>query len=241
MEYVCLAAGHGTRFGALGRYLQKCMYPIGLRPFLEHTLLEWLEGTGAKPRRDRLTLVVGHFDEQLRGYFGASFEGIAVRYVAQSARRGTGHALGVGVDALPDETEAVVAWLADLFVPSESFRALAAHPVPAVAAQALGEEGESSRVRATRAGHRVTRVWDGEGPWIDAGLWRLPLRVARGLRRVSAEGGEYRVLPNLQTFLDEGLELGYLELPERLHLGGVHPSPEENVRHVVRRLWERRG
>lgn len=238
MEYVCLAAGPGTRFGELGRYLQKAMYPVGLRPFLEHTLVQWLEGAAVDARRDRLTLVVGHLDEQLRGYFGASFEGVPLRYVAQSAPRGTGHAIGVGVDALPDETESVVVWLGDLFVPAAAFRELLAHPAPAVVAQARGAPDESARLRATRAGERVTRVWDGEGPWLDAGLWRLPLRVARGLRRISAEKGEYRVLPNLQEHLDEGLELGWLELGEWLHLGGEHPSPEENVRRVVRRLWE---
>ena len=240
MEYVCLAAGEGTRFGALGRYLQKSMYPVGLRPFLEYTLLEWLEGAAVVPRRDRLTLVVGHLDEQLRAYFGAEFEGIPLRYVAQSAPRGTGHALGVGVDALPDESETVVAWLADLFVPAEVFAAVLAHPAPAVAVQALGDPAESPRLRASRVGGRVTRVWDGEGPWLDAGLWRLPLEVARGLRRVSADKGEYRVLPNLQSHLDEGLEIGSVELREWLHLGGVHPSPEANVRHVVRSLWGRR-
>ncbi len=238
MEYVCLAAGHATRFGELGRYLQKAMYPVGLRPFLEHTLLQWLEGAAVDPRRDRLTLVVGHLDEQLRGYFGGAFEGVPLRYVAQSAPRGTGHAVGVGVDALPDETEAVVVWLGDLFVPAEAFRALLAHPAEAVAAQALGPAGESPRLLATRAHQRVTCVWDGEGPWLDAGLWRLPLRVARALRRVSADKGEHRVLPNLQTHLDQGLQLGWIELDEWLHLGGVHPTPEANVRHVVRRLWE---
>ncbi len=240
MEYVCLAAGEGTRFGGLGRYLQKCMYPVGLRPFVEHTLLQWREG--ADPRRDRLTLVVGHFDAQLRNYFGSSFEGVPLRYVAQGAPRGTGHAVGVGVDDLRAHGDAaVVVWLADLFVPAEAFRALLAHPAAAVAAQALGEADESPRLRATRAGERVTCVWDGSGPWLDAGLWRLPLPVARDLRRVRAEKGEYRVLPNLQEHVDEGLDLGWITLHEWLHLGGVQPTPEANVRHVVRRLWERQS
>ncbi len=240
MEYVCLAAGEGTRFGGLGSYLQKCMYPVGLRPFLEHTLLQWREAVVDEPGRDRLTLVVGHFEEQLRSYFGDAFEGVPLRYVVQGAARGTGHAVGVGVDDLDARGDAsVVVWLADLFVPAEAFRALLAHPAAAVAAQALGDAGESPRLRATRAGQRVTRVWDGSGPWLDAGLWRLPLPVARDLRRVRAEKGEYRVLPNLQTHVDEGLELGWLTLPEWLHLGGVQPTPEANVRHVVRRLWER--
>jgi CTP:molybdopterin cytidylyltransferase MocA len=211
MEYVCLAAGPGTRFGELGRYLQKAMYPVGLRPFLEHTLLQWLEGAAVDARRhDRLTLVVGHFDEQLRGYFGASFEGVPLRYVAQSAQRGTGHALGVGVDALPDETEAVVAWLADLFVPAQAFRACwRIRPRP-WRRRRQGDPGREPAAARPPRGRAADRVWDGEGPWLDVGLWRLPLPRGAGLRRVSAEKGEYRLLPNLQEHVDEGLEVGWL-------------------------------
>lgn len=241
MEFVCLAAGQGTRFGSLGRYLQKCMYPIGLRPFLEHTLLEWLEGARVRPERDRLTLVVGHHADQVRAYVGDRFEGVPVRYVTQADQLGTGHALGLAADALPDDAPEVLAWLADLFVPAEVFRAVLEHPAPAVAVQARGHADESPRLFASRSGDRVERVWDGAGPWLDAGLWRLPLAVARGLRRVRAEGGEYRVLPNLQAHLDAGLELGAVDLAPWVHLGGVHPTPEANVRAVVAHLWERRS
>jgi len=241
MEYVCLAAGHGTRFGTLGRYLQKCMYPVGLRPFLEHTLLEWLDGADVDPARDRLTLVVGHHAAQLRAYFGERFEGVRVRYLVQGEALGTGHALGVAADALSDTTPQVLTWLADLFVPAEVFRAVLAHPAAAVVVQAQGHPDESPRLLATRSGARVTRVWDGHGPWLDAGVWRLPLEVARGLRQLRAEQGEYRVLPNLQAAIDAGLEVGFVELEPWLHLGGVHPTPEANVRDVVAQLWRRRS
>ena len=247
MEYVCLAAGHGTRFGSLGRYLQKCMYPVGLRPFLEHTLLEWREGARPDPARDRLTLVVGHHAEQVRSYFGDAFEGIGLRYVTQADALGTAHAIGValdGVEALDvsgDRRGEVLVWLADLFVPAPTFAALLAHPAQAVSTLALGHAHESPRLRVTRRRERLSCVWDGEGPWLDAGAWRLPLAVARDLRRVRAEKGEYRVLPNLQQHIEAGLDLGFVELEPWLHLGGVHPTPEENVRAVCRALWGRRA
>ena len=241
MEYVCLAAGGGTRFGHLGRYLQKCMYPVGLRPFLEHTLRAWRDGAAPDPARDRLTLVVGHHGEQVRAYFGDAFEGVSVRYVHQAEALGTGHAIGVAVDGLDDAVSEVLVWLADLYVDAATFAALRAHEARAVATIALGAAAESPRLRVSRRGDRLTRVWDGEGPWLDAGAWRLPLDVARGLRRVRAEQGEYRVLPNLQAFVDDGLDLGAVELAEWLHLGGVHPTPEANVQQVVRRLWEVRA
>ena len=239
MEYVCLAAGHGTRFGTLGSYLQKCMYPVGLRPFLEHTLRAWCEGARPDPRRDRLTLVVGHHAEQVRAYFGERYAGVRVRYVRQPEPLGTAHAIGVAVDDLGAVGPDVLIWLADLYVPAETFRALLAHPAEAVATLGLGHDDESPRLRVTRAGTRLTRVWDGEGPWLDAGAWRLPLAVARDLRRERAEKGEYRVLPNLQRHVDAGLDLGFVELDPWLHLGGVHPTPEANVRSVCLQLWER--
>ncbi len=238
MEFVCLAAGQGTRFGDLGRYLQKCMYPVGLRPFLEHTLRAWLEGARVDPSRDRLTLVVGHHSAQVHAYFGSAFEGVPLRYVHQAEPLGTGHAIGVAVDGLPDETSEVLVWLADLYVGAATFRALLDHEAGAVATIARGADAESPRLRVTRRGDRLLRVWDGEGPWLDAGAWRVPLAVARGLRRVSAEQGEYRVLPNLQAFVDAGLDVGAVELAPWIHLGGVHPTPEANVRQVVRQLWE---
>lgn len=237
MEYVCLAAGQGTRFGELGRYLQKCMYPVGLRPFLEHTLRAWLEGAEVDPARDRLTLVVGHRHQQVRAYFGDAFEGVPLRYVHQAAPLGTGHAIGVAVDELSDDEADVLVWLADLYVGAATFRALLAHEASAVATVARGDDAESPRLRATRRGDRLLRVWDGEGPWLDAGAWRLPLSVARGLRRECDERGEHRVLPNLQAFVDDGLDVGAVELETWIHLGGVHPTPEENVRRVVRHLW----
>lgn len=60
MDFVCLAAGQGTRLGRLGSYLQKCMYPVGLKPFLEHTLEQLVACRTGQLADDRLTLVVGH-------------------------------------------------------------------------------------------------------------------------------------------------------------------------------------
>jgi UDP-N-acetylglucosamine diphosphorylase / glucose-1-phosphate thymidylyltransferase / UDP-N-acetylgalactosamine diphosphorylase / glucosamine-1-phosphate N-acetyltransferase / galactosamine-1-phosphate N-acetyltransferase len=231
MEYVCLAAGKGTRFGRLGTYLQKCMYPVGLRPFLEHTLLQWLEGAAVDPARDRLTLVVGHQSQQLRVYFGDAFAGVPLRYVNQEEQRGTGHALGLASGGLAEDAAAVV-WLADLFVPAPVFRRVLEHPAPAVVTLAPGAGGDD-RVRVRREGDRMARVWDGDEELFDVGLWKLPVSVMRDLRRVRADRGEFRVLPNLQEHVDAGLEVGWLTIDEWVHLGGSEPTPEDNVRAVV--------
>jgi UDP-N-acetylglucosamine diphosphorylase / glucose-1-phosphate thymidylyltransferase / UDP-N-acetylgalactosamine diphosphorylase / glucosamine-1-phosphate N-acetyltransferase / galactosamine-1-phosphate N-acetyltransferase len=235
MEYVCLAAGKGSRFGRLGTYLQKCMYPIDLRPFLEHTLRQWLEGAAVDATADRLTLVVGHHAQQLRVYFGDSFEGVPLRYVNQEEQRGTGHALGLAAGGLREEHAALV-WLADLFVTADVFQRVLGHPAETLVTLAPGPEGDNERVRVRRAGDRMARVWEGDEPLYDVGLWKLPVTVMRDLRRVRTAAGEFRVLPNLQQHVDDGLAVGWLEIGSWVHLGGTDPTPEENVRRVVDRV-----
>ncbi|NLG09011.1 MAG: NTP transferase domain-containing protein [Deinococcales bacterium] len=236
MDLVCLAAGKGSRLGRLGSYLQKCMYPVGLKPFLQHTLEQLLASGVARPG-SRLVLVVGHHAEQVRGYFGASFAGLELAYVEQEELNGTGAALRLAGEALGGDGP-VVAWQADLFVTAALFAAVAEHPLANVVTLGEGHEDESPLLRATLAGERVTRVWEGEGPLLDVGLWKLERRLLPELERVRASNGEFRFLPNLQRLVDAGLEVGYVRSREWVHLGGTLPTPEENVRAVARRLWE---
>ncbi len=237
MDFICLAAGHGTRLGHLGRYLQKCMYPVGLRPFLEHTLEQLLASGICDPSRDRLTLVVGHLAQQVRDYFGGEFRGLRIDYVEQVERRGTGHALALAFEAAPEPQSAIV-WQADLFVPAALFRAVSAHPVPNVVTLGPGESGESAAIMATTAGGRLLRCWEGAGPLYDIGLWRFSPAVLATIGEVRAGTGEVRVLVNLQRSIDAGVDVGYIEADEWLHLGGTLPTAEENVRSVVRRVLE---
>jgi hypothetical protein len=100
-----------------------------------------------------------------------------------------------------------------------------------------GHEDESDRLRATVEGDRVRRVWDGDGALFDVGLWKLAPAVLHRMTEVRAEKGEYRMLPNLQRSLDDGAEVGYVVADAWVHLGGTLPTPEANVRDVVRRVW----
>lgn len=237
MDFVCLAAGHGTRLGKLGTYLQKCLYPVGLKPFLEHTLGQLASSGVVTPGRDRLALVVGHFEDQVRAYFGPDYDGLDIVYVTQAERRGTGHALALAGQALKP-TSSVVAWQADLFVSHDMFRAVAQHPEGTVVTLGPGDEGEAEVLKATVAGERVTRVWEGAGPLYDVGLWKLAPQVLARIGEVRAPTGEVRMLLNLQRAIDAGERVGYIETDEWIHLGGTLPSPEENVRRVVKRVLE---
>jgi UDP-N-acetylglucosamine diphosphorylase / glucose-1-phosphate thymidylyltransferase / UDP-N-acetylgalactosamine diphosphorylase / glucosamine-1-phosphate N-acetyltransferase / galactosamine-1-phosphate N-acetyltransferase len=236
MDLICLAAGAGTRMGRLGGYLQKCMYPVGLRPFLAHALGQVLASDAVDPARDRLALVVGHLAEQVRGYFGGAVDGLPIVYVEQAERLGTGHALALAAGALRP-TAPVIGWQADLFPTTAMVDAVARHPAPNVVTLGPGHEGESDRLRATVEGDRVARVWDGDGDLFDVGLWKLAPAVLGRMTEVRAEKGEYRMLPNLQRSLDDGAEVGYVVADAWIHLGGTLPTAEANVRDVVRRVW----
>ncbi len=233
MDYVCLGAGKGTRFGGLGRYLQKCMYPVGLRPFLEFSVRNLVKSSGFDAERDRLVLVVGQFQEQVRAYFGECYAGLNILYVEQPEPLGTGHALHLAYEVVRP-TEPVIAWLADLYVPTELFEQLQRHAYPNVQTLGPGHD-EKPDLRVSVRGDRVVTAWRGEGDY-DIGLWKLSPEV---LKLMTAQRhGEYRMMPNLQVALEKGHPIGFVTTDEWLHLGGTQPSPEENVRVVVKRVLE---
>ena len=236
MDYVCLAAGKGTRFGHLGDYLQKCMYPVGLRPFLEFSIHNLIQSRHVN-KEDRLILVVGHHAEQVRRYFGEVYEGLKLEYLTQSQALGTGHALHLVWETYRP-TQPVIVWLADLFVPTSLFERVFDHPEANVQTLAAGPEDENPRVRVTTEGDRVTKAWCGAGDY-DIGLWKLSPETLQNM--TVRTGDEVRVLPNLERAVQGGARVGFVGAEEWLHLGGTKPSPEANVREVVSRVLELRS
>lgn len=237
MDFICLAAGHGTRLGRLGTYLQKCMYPVGLKPFLEHSLVQLLASRGDAVAGDRLALVVGHHAQQVKSYFGHAFEGLPIVYVDQEERLGTGHALTLAQQRLEPKTS-IIGWQADLFVTAGMFEGVIVHPAETVVTLGPGAAGEAPTLRATVVGDRVTRVWDGVGPLYDVGLWKLSPAVLAAIGDVRAPTGEIRMLMNVQRSIDAGAFVGHVECSDWIHLGGTLPSAEENVAFVVEKVLE---
>lgn len=234
MNALCLAAGKGTRFGRLGSYLQKAMYPIGLRPFLAFSVESLLASGAVRPGVDTLTLIVGHHGDQLRAYFGDEVDGLRVAYLEQPDPCGTGHALALAHRGLAPE-EAMLIWLADGYVPADRFAALAGHPSDAAMVLAPGHPGENPSVQVEVDGPRVVRAFGAESPLYDVGVWKLPPAVMAGMTDVAANG-EVRMLPNLQRQIEEGLQVGWVAADEWLHLGGTAPTPEANLARVVARV-----
>lgn len=235
MHYICLAAGKGTRFGKLGSYLQKCMYPVGLRPFVELSVRNLVRTSGFAAKADSLTFVVGHHAQQLRTYFGSDYEGLAISYVEQTEQLGTGHALHL-VNEMQAFDAPVLAWLADMYVPTALFKQVLEHPQPNVQTVGPGLAGEKEDLKVTTQGNLIVRAWRGQEPYYDIGLWRLEPQILSLMTK--ERHGEYRMVPNLQYAIDQGHRVGVVRAEDWLHLGGTLPTPEENVLDVVRRVLE---
>lgn len=236
MEFLCLAAGKGTRFGRLGGYLQKCMYPVLGRPFVEYTLESLIRSLPETARAGRLTFVVGHLGEQIRAYFGDRYEGLSLEYVQQEQALGTGHAVHTA-HALHRYAEPVTIWLADSFHRTERFRAIRECPYRHALTVARHVCDRLHNERVDVDGDRITRAWQGSSPYIDAGLWRFGPELLEGMTAGRAD--ECRALLNVQMALERGEEVGAVVSPEWIHLGGTEPSFDVNVREVTRFFLDR--
>lgn len=237
MNLICLAAGKGSRFGNLGCYLQKCMYPIGLKPFLELSVRN-LTQAGIDVGASSLTLVVGHFKEQIESYFGASYNGLKINYVVQDEALGTGHAILTAYQKA-GLTGPCVVWLADSYVKSAQFASILSHEAAVVMSIAEDRDPAHSKTRVSLDDQYITQAWEGASEYVDIGFWKFSEAMVE--RMTARREGEYRIMPNLQDAITEGEKIGYLIEDEWLHLGGTEPTPEINTLRIARRVRQLEG
>ena len=87
MKAIILAAGEGKRMRPLTLTTPKPMIPVLGKPLLHHIV-------DSLPKEiTTVIFVVGYKGDQIRGYFGKTFEGREIIYVEQNEPLGTGHAL----------------------------------------------------------------------------------------------------------------------------------------------------
>lgn len=87
MKAVIMAAGKSTRTYPLTLTRPKPLLPVANRPILEHQL------RALRGLVDSVAVVVKYKREMIEARFGASFEGMPLRYIEQPEPLGTGHAV----------------------------------------------------------------------------------------------------------------------------------------------------
>src|SRR3989344_1556102 len=90
MKAVILAAGRGTRLGALTANLPKSLVLVGGRPILEHIL------SALTSLAKETIIVVGYQAEKIKKHFGSRFLNLPLTYVKQKKLAGTADALWQG-------------------------------------------------------------------------------------------------------------------------------------------------
>ena len=87
MQAVVPVAGEGTRMRPLTSDRPKGLVEVAGKPLLEH-VFDVLESVV-----EECVVVVGYRGDQIRDQFGSQYDGLSLRYVTQSERRGLAHAL----------------------------------------------------------------------------------------------------------------------------------------------------
>ncbi len=239
MNYICLAAGRGSRMGNLGSYLQKAMYPVLEKPFLQYSLDALLDSGTFQPEQDRIILVVGHRREQILAYFGTEYRGVPLYYVVQEEALGTGHAVMLGNSkGQPDEP--VIVWHGDNYVSAELFRRIRESRWEncVTAAHHGCDRDHKERLDLDETAGRAERVWRGTGPYIETCPWKFSAAAVREM--FAAKEDEFRALLNLQKLMDQGCEVGYVLNPGWIHLGGTEPTVPENIYACIQAVYQER-
>ena len=233
MNYICLAAGKGSRFGNLGRYLQKCMYAVLEKPFVEYSLRNCIESKSFNKGKDRVVFVVGQHAQQVLEYFGTEYEGVPIDYAYQAEPLGTGHAVALGYEKCREKSGAVI-WQADNYVSAQLFDQIYSSPYEdaLTITHHVCEFNHNERVDLEE--DRIKTAWKGNSAYIEAGLWKFSNEMIRSMTENKAD--EYRALLNVQKMIDKGKQVGYIENKNWLHLGGTEPTAKENIYQVVTRV-----
>lgn len=204
---VILAAGAGTRLGALGTRYSKPMLPVAGQP-----LIGWLLTRVRAAGVERL-IVVGHAsDEQLREYLQDT-QGDA-QLVIQSERRGIADALRIALPLVKEESGYLACACDSLFDPSDIAQLIAygrTRPSSAVVGVLeMGPAATTGRSAVLLDGDRVTQVVEKPAPGSVASgsvalpLYWLPPAMTSYIEHVRPLGTERYISTALNDFIMAG-------------------------------------
>ena len=206
---VLLAAGRGTRMGAITGETPKPMLPVAGKPMLEH-IVDRLSVAGF----DRFLIVTGFAGRQIEKHFKASRH--SIEFVRQEPVNGTASAARLA-DAFAGESPFLLTYGDILCDPSEYTRMLAVlDKKPAAAAVLAVKEVDDPWQGAAvyEIGGRVTKIIEkpAQGTsvtrWNSAGFYLFKPSIFSYLARVQPSSrGEYELTSALQIMLSDRLEL----------------------------------
>ncbi|NBD73776.1 NTP transferase domain-containing protein [Patescibacteria group bacterium] len=118
MQVVILAAGKGTRMGALTEEIPKPLLRVGEDTLLEQKFSILPEGT------EEVIVTIGYLGERIREHLGSAYRGVPIRYIEDPERSGTAGTLWKARNALHG---AFVVLAADDLYQKRDIDALARH------------------------------------------------------------------------------------------------------------------
>ncbi|MEF8783873.1 MAG: sugar phosphate nucleotidyltransferase [Haloarculaceae archaeon] len=194
MQAVVPAAGEGTRLRPRTADRPKGLVDVAGKPLLSHVL-----GTLTDLGISEIVVVTGYRGEEIRSYYGSSFEGADLVYVCQEERRGLAHAL---LQAAPHVERDFVCMNGDNVCRANLDAVLQRHRRTEADATTLVDD--VSRERATQGG--VFELDDGEvvgltekpdtppSTLIPRGFYAFSERIFDACRLVTpADTGEYEL------------------------------------------------
>jgi len=98
MKALVLAAGRGTRVGAITETVNKCFLEVAGKPLIEYSL-DHIYGI---PDIDEIVMVVGYKSEAIRQRYKNSFKDKKITYVEQPQQKGLVHAIESARTAIAD-------------------------------------------------------------------------------------------------------------------------------------------
>ncbi len=163
MQTVILAAGRGTRFGALTETKPKPLIEVGGKVLIRHVL-------DALPEQiDGCVIVLGHLGHLIERELGCVYRGRSLKYVWQE-ERGTGGALLAARALLTGQEPFMVVGADDMFDKEELEALIDPHAFASVARETCGEPWASYGVYYGLSGKGSTMSADFDSEQILTGF-----------------------------------------------------------------------
>jgi dTDP-glucose pyrophosphorylase len=216
---VILAAGAGSRLGALGQRYSKPMVPVADRPLIDW-VIERLQAGGVEA-----VVVVRHVDDQsLETHLRTTWPKAAVAVQAQ--RLGIADALCRGLPLLGDVPAYLACACDSLFAAADIAALIAAGGAgdAVVGVLDLGGAATATRSAVRLAGDRVVDIVEKPAPGtapsglVAAPLYWLPRAVDPYLATAATQGGERYVSVALAAYARAGGTVRAVHLRERLEV-----------------------